>query len=164
LKIIVRLNQNIMKAKIKIIPISGIIPFVIAVLAIIFPADQGACQIIRFSYDDSGNRIKREPITVESINAKDKDIQRFLTKERLDGSITVTPDNNQGRVHIDIKDKTLSEPYSISLYAMAGYMVCETTELSDRSDIDISNLPNGLYVLLISRNGKSNAWKIYLNR
>jgi len=153
-----------MKVKIKINSVRGIIQLVIAVLAIIFPANRGVGQIIRFSYDDSGNRIKREVITVESVNAKDKDIQRFLTKERLDGCITVTPDNNQGRVHIDIKDKTLSGPYLISLYAMAGYMVYEATELSDRSDIDISNLPNGLYVLVISQNGKSNAWKINLNR
>ena len=153
-----------MKAKIRIILAGGIIPFVIAVFTIIFPANQCTGQIIRFSYDDSGNRIKREPVTVENVNAKEKDMQRFLTKERLDGKITVTPDNNLGKINIDIKDNTLSGPYSISLYAMAGYMVCETTELSDRSDIDISNLPNGLYVLVISQNGKSNAWKINLNR
>ena len=153
-----------MKANIRLTQIGVILPIVIAMLTVIFPANQVASQVIRFTYDDSGNRIKREPVTVENVNAKEKDMQRFLTKERLDGRITVTPDNNLGKINIDIKDNTLSGPYSISLYAMAGYIVCETTELSDRSDIDISNLPNGLYVLVISQNGKSNAWKINLNR
>lgn len=153
-----------MKAKNIRAQIGVILPIIIAMLAVAFLENKCTGQVIHFSYDDSGNRIKREQVTIEGINAKEKDMQRFLTKERLDGRITVTPDDNLGKINIDIKDNTLSGPYSISLYAMAGYMVCETTELSDKSDIDISNLPNGLYVLVISQNGKSNAWKINLNR
>jgi len=137
-----------------------IIPVLIPMILLTAPVCESMSQVIRFSYDGAGNRIKRDTVTVQEITDKDREMHRFLKCEKLDKDITVKPNKNSGSIHIDIKDIAFTEPYHISLYAIDGYIVYETQELLNTSDIDISHLPKGVYILVVEYGNKSDAWKI----
>lgn len=120
----------------------------------------GECQNIRFSYDDAGNRIKREVIQVEVVNEQDKGMQKFLKGDRIDKNISVTANKYTDAIHIAIKDENFAGPYDIDIYDIAGYKVLGTKAATCIYDADISHLPDGLYIVVVTYQDKTNAWKI----
>lgn len=138
--------------------------FFIILTALITGSATGECREIKFTYDEAGNRIKREAITIVEVDTKDKDMNRFMNGNRLTEDITVTPDKNKGTIHIDIKDNGSANSHHVNIYSIAGYMVFDKPTQDRVFDIDISHLPNGIYVLVISSDGKSDAWKLDYNR
>ena len=120
----------------------------------------GECQNIRFSYDDAGNRIKREIIQVEEVNEQDKEMQKFLKGDRIDKNISVTANKYTDAIHIDIKDENFAGPYDIDIYDIAGYKVLGTKAATNIYDADISHLTDGIYIVVVTYQGKTNAWKI----
>ncbi len=120
----------------------------------------GECQNIKFSYDDAGNRIKREVIQVEVVNEQDKEMQKLLKGDRIDKNISVTANKYTDAIHIDIKDENFAGPYDIDIYDMAGYKVLGTKAATNIYDADISHLSDGIYIVVITYQGKTNAWKI----
>lgn len=120
----------------------------------------GECQNIRFSYDDAGNRIKREVIQVEGVNEQDKEMQKFLKGDRIDKNVSVTANKYTDAIHIAIKDENFAGPYDIDIYDIAGYKMLGTKAATCIYDADISHLPDGLYIVVVTYQGKTNAWKI----
>ncbi len=120
----------------------------------------GECQNIRFSYDEAGNRIKREVIQVEEVNEQDKEMQKFLKGDRIDKNISVTANKFADAIHIDIKDENFAGPYDIDIYDIAGYKMLGTKATTNIYDADISHLPDGIYIVAVTYQGKTNAWKI----
>lgn len=124
----------------------------------------GECQEIKFTYDEAGNRIKREAITIVEVDTKDKDMNRFMNGNHLTEDITVTPDKNRGSIHIDIKDNGTANSHHVNIYSIAGYMVLDKPTQDRVFDIDINHLPNGIYILVISSDENSDAWKLDYKR
>ncbi len=118
-------------------------------------------QKIQFTYDDAGNRIKRELVTIQEVNKQDKRMQRFLTGNSLDRDITVEIDKSSNLIHINAKGLTLQEEYKIAMSSIAGYMVLESQlPKTGYTEVDISQLPKGVYVLVVTNGTESKAWKI----
>ncbi len=116
---------------------------------------------IQFTYDDAGNRIKRELVTIQEVNKQDKKLQKFLNGNSLDKEITVVTDMSSNIIHVNAKGLTLQEEYKIAMYSIAGYMVLESQlPTSGYTDLDISQLPKGVYVLVVTNGTESKAWKI----
>lgn len=126
----------------------------------------GNCQIVRFSYDDAGNRIKREVVSIQEINVETDDeiLQKYVNSNRLSREVTVIPDQNRDLIHVDFKDKTTSVDYKISLFSISGLLAYESLSDDHVSNINLSGLHNGIYILVLNCNSESSAWKILLSR
>lgn len=121
----------------------------------------GYGQHIRFTYDDAGNRIRRELVTIQEVNTQDRKMQKFLTGNNLDSEITINADKSSNLIHINTKDRKLQGEYKIAMYGIAGYMVLESQlSITGYAEVDISQLPKGVYVLVVTNGTESKAWKI----
>lgn len=121
----------------------------------------GYGQHIRFTYDDAGNRIRRELVTIQEVNTQDRKMQKFLTGNNLDSEITINADKSSNLIHINTKDRKLQGEYKIAMYSIAGYMVLESQlPITGYAEVDISQLPKGVYVLVVTNGTESKAWKI----
>ncbi len=130
-------------------------------IMLILSLNHGYGQRVQFSYDEAGNRIKRELVSIQEVNRQDKKIQKFLTGNGLDRDITIETDNYSNMIHINAKGLTLQEEYNIAMYSIAGYLVLESQLTSaGYAEVDISHLPKGVYVLVVTNGTESKAWKI----
>ncbi len=118
-------------------------------------------QRVQFTYDDAGNRIKRELVKIEEVNLQDKRMPKFLTGNSLDREISIETDKSSNLIHINAKGEAMQEEYWIALYSIAGYMVLES-QLSKTgyAEVNISLLPKGVYVLVVTNGTESKVWKI----
>ena len=115
----------------------------------------------RFTYDDAGNRIRRELVTIQEVNTQDRKMQKFLTGNNLDSEITINTDKSSNLIHINTKDRKLQGEYKIVMYSIAGYMVLESQlPITGYAEVDISQLPKGVYALVVTNGTESKAWKI----
>ena len=113
----------------------------------------GYGQHIRFTYDDAGNRIRRELVTIQEVNTQDRKMQKFLTG--------INTDKSSNLIHINTKDRKLQGEYRIVMYSIAGYMVLESQlPITGYAEVDISQLPKGVYALVVTNGTESKAWKI----
>lgn len=126
----------------------------------------GNCQIVKFSYDDAGNRIKREVVSIQeiSIGTEDEILQKYVNSNRLSREVSVRPYQDRDLIHVDFKDKTVPVDYKISLFSISGLLAYESQSDAHVCNINLSDLPNGIYILVLNCNSESSAWKILLSR
>ncbi|MDA8692516.1 FG-GAP-like repeat-containing protein [Saprospiraceae bacterium] len=73
---------------------------------------------------------------------------------------TVFPNPTTSAVFIKIDDGTLTDDDRISLFTMAGHQLYSSIIDSTESKIDLSQYPEGLYILVLTINGFSESYKI----
>ena len=134
--------------------------FYLALLPVVCTA-QGR---IRYSYDASGNRIKREIVmSVPKAMAKEQNFsqedQNFSDMLR-DHSIKIYPNPTKGALRICISGLKGTDKCSLEVYTTLGVQILTKKVEADNIDINISNQPNGVYLLQITINGQSTTWKI----
>nr|NQU89281.1 T9SS type A sorting domain-containing protein [Bacteroidota bacterium] len=133
-----------------------------------------------FSYDDSGNRTKREAIFIPSPPDKDdngqqKDETGFKNQEVLKsdivkhtanvGSVTINifPNPNGGMFKVSLEGWEKDTKSSLIMHSLSGKEVTRVETLRQHTNIDISSHPNGTYILTIFIDGKKEVWKIVKN-
>lgn len=119
---------------------------------------------IGYSYDASGNRVKRAIVMpVPKAMAKQQnfssDNQSFSDMLR-DHSIKIYPNPMKGALKICISGLKGTDKCSLEVYTTLGMQILAKKVESDNIDINISNQPNGVYLLQIVINGRSTTWKI----
>lgn len=130
----------------------------------LLPVVSSAQDRIGYSYDASGNRVKREIVMpVPKAMAKQQnfssDNQSFSDMLR-DHSIKIYPNPTKGALQVSISGLTGTDKCSLEVYTAQGAQVLTENVKTDNVDINISNQPNGVYLLQITINGKSTTWKI----
>lgn len=130
----------------------------------LLPVVSSAQDRIGYSYDASGNRVKREIVMpVPKAMAKrqnfSSDNQSFSDMLR-DHSIKIYPNPTKGALRICISGLKGTDKCSLEVYTTLGVQILAKKIETDNIDINISNQPNGVYLLQITINGKSTTWKI----
>ena len=134
---------------------------IIVLIMSLLSARTVSAQDIRFTYDDAGNRIKREVIQIEQvIDFKDKNLKKFITRQQIDKEISVSADKYTDKIRIGINDDSFDGSMEVEIYSIAGYRMKGTQTEGRVTDIDISNLPKGIYVVILKYKDKSNVYKI----
>ncbi len=118
---------------------------------------------IEYSYDASGNRIKRE-IVMPVPKAKAKQSlasgAQTFTDVLRNHTVRIYPNPTEGALQISISGLTDTDNCSLSIYTSQGARVMTENVNADRADINISNQPAGVYLLRITINDHSSTWKI----
>lgn len=129
----------------------------------LFPVFTFAQSKIGYAYDMAGNRIKRE-IVISASRAMAKkqsfESQDFYSERLREHSVKIYPNPTQGNLRVSISGLGNSDKCHLGVYSIQGTQILAFDVNSDNANVDISNQPNGVYLLQITINGKSTTWKI----
>lgn len=119
---------------------------------------------IGFTYDDSGNRTKRELInlnksaSISGLSGKEWDdplLDKLSTLE-----IKIYPNPTKGKIKIEIPQINNSLKGTIEVFDTNGRLVLNKTDINPSNVIDIHQVKNGFYFLKIHYLEETLQWKI----
>jgi len=130
----------------------------------LLPVVSSAQDRIGYSYDASGNRLKREIVmSAPKAMAKQQNFavdSHAFTDMLRDHTVKTYPNPTEGALQVSISGLTGTDKCSLGVYTAQGAQVLTENVKTDNIDINISNQPNGVYLLQITINGRSTTWKI----
>lgn len=103
-----------------------------------------AQRCLTFNYDDDGNRISRNVIN-NCLEMKDY-LEVEESQEVTD--VSVYPNPTGGSFKIVVPESIRNEHASYLIYDLNGVLIVEK-KLDAETDVDIGNMPNGIYLLKI---------------
>ena len=136
--------------------------------------DLSAQEIVSFDYDASGNRISRTIILEEQKTApeflpdstytKQSEIKEVETAKywAKDGEkvITIYPNPNGGMFKIGFEGWAKELNGNLQLHTLNGNLILDEPLLQNNIKIDITDQPDGTYLLTISIDGRKETWKV----
>ena len=123
-------------------------------------ANTAISQVVKFTYDDAGNRIKREVVTVlEMRQQEESEIPKFIKSMDLETLANVSIDESSNNIHVEFSE-TDTTTINTAIYSIAGYKCYEADFKSPVFDVEIGKLPKGAYILVLTIDNRSKAWKI----
>ena len=128
---------------------------VLSLLFVVAPFVGYSQTTLHFTYDNAGNRTSRT-IVVRSLQAPDYDVNTSVDLYE-DAKVRI---KELGQDFLQVEILELKNNASISIYDASGkaFLSCEMSETV--SSIDISAIPQGIYVLRIVIDGEENTWKL----
>lgn len=116
---------------------------------------------VLYYYDSAGNRTQAYKDIIFRSEGEVDDADREPRRENLSlHRITIYPNPTEGQLSVEITGEGSLEGASITIYGMRGNTVYSNTEPEAENAIDLSNSPNGVYMLIIRVDGKTSSWKI----
>ncbi len=119
---------------------------------------------IGYSYIAGGYRTGREVImSVPQPKAKKHlfNSRSQMYSEQLNGhTIELHPNPTHGVLRVFISDRSQADKCFIDVYSTQGARILTCNAHTGNVDIDISNQPNGIYMLRITINDKTAVWRI----
>ncbi len=120
-------------------------------------------EIKKYSYDEAGNRIKREYILTTSTKSTSSNAELEPEEFEFDENtaILVFPNPTAGVLNIEVKNNNESETsITAKVFSLSGQNILRQQSNNTSFDIDISNQPDGTYLLNLLINGKSKNFTI----
>ena len=117
-------------------------------------------QTVNYEYDNSGNIKSRKVITLKSSDAASDSIVESRIFEDTEINIKIYPNPTRGDLKIEVPDYKDNEILIFQAYDMNGRLLLNTKRNEASTTLDLSNFPNGTYILRMSRNGKASSWRI----
>jgi hypothetical protein len=90
-----------------------------------------------------------------TFNGVNSDCVTGITKPMNLEGVTIFPNPSANLLYVNLSYP--SQDYSIEVYSTLGQQIFET---SDETVIDISNVPNGIYIVMVKQDGKIQTTKI----
>ena len=113
---------------------------------------------IVFDYDKSGNREKR---TVINLTKSAKAVHEIITEQVEEREIKVYPNPTQGQIKVEISNNADINTCTITINSLgSGRLITRKKATFPTTEIDLSNQPNGFYIMVINIDGKIVSWKI----
>jgi hypothetical protein len=131
-------------------------------LLLLFAAFDGIAQTYEFTYDASGNRIKRQVIVLTKKAIIPHDTLKLKLDEnlvRLDDA-RIYPNPTKGLLQIELPASIVNDAILL-LYDSNGKMIVQQTAVEAKNELNLLQFPTGTYILSI-RVGQSGRkeWKI----
>lgn len=118
---------------------------------------------ISYTYDSAGNRVRREAgVTVQKAQAKQHDIslEGTLSDVPCDRLVKISPSPTEGVLRVSVPRRKASEKCTLWVYTSQGSEVLAGNITTDNTEIDIRQLPAGIYLLKVAINENSTTLKI----
>lgn len=114
---------------------------------------------VRYSYDNAGNRVKRE-IVVSTKSVADNSIPEYYSEMLSEKDIRIYPNPTPGHLKVEVAGWDNGDKCTFHIYNSVGQRILSSRATSSYTELDISFCSNGLYILHITLNGKETVWKI----
>jgi YD repeat-containing protein len=111
-------------------------------------------QVVKFTYDEHGNRTKREvTITLQSkVKQNQQDIEP--TEDQMgERVIKIFPNPTRGDLNVNITNLKENEHLTVTIYDMNGRTIINTPITEGSNAVDMNSQAQGMYIMLIT-NGK----------
>lgn len=112
---------------------------------------------IGYNYDAAGNRVKRELVLSRSQSQEAKRSVAY-SDVLVDHQIQIVPNSKSGKVKVAALDGKLQ--FSVMVYNVSGQNVQTLKDVRGQAEVDLSNNPNGIYVLVLEVGQEKTTWKI----
>lgn len=116
-----------------------------------------------YEYDKRGN-ITRKYVTATpyrvSFEVNPDSISNPHLLEENELLIRIHPNPTKGLLKIDIENFNYGDHVEMSLYNVEGQTLLKSTIVDSHIDLDISDYIDGIYILVLVRNGKQSSWRI----
>lgn len=114
-------------------------------------------QTIVYSYDESGNRVRKEvKKTTRGISGDDM-FEDSEDASPANKNLTVSEKN--GKITILIKELDQDTPYEISLYSTNAILLYSKTIDTNSTTVSLTEYPAGTYVLTIKHKEETTTYK-----
>lgn len=125
---------------------------------------QETIENIVFSYDAAGNRIEREVIYYQG-GAKSAQVTHEEEEEpEFDKGLNVYPNPATHSIYLTINEDVLqSKQQELYVFDMLGKLLYQTKFLEETNRIDVSQWPEGNYILKLIFDNKHKEWIIVKN-
>jgi hypothetical protein len=124
-------------------------------------------QSVHYTYDEVGNRIEKSTLVLKSGSAsstpEDEIPVEDKTFEKFNVLIYPNPTDSQVSIEITGNDNTVSsgDIFQLAIYDLHGRVIQQQTmSAGGRTDLNLENKPDGLYLLIIRNEGTVSQWKI----
>lgn len=115
---------------------------------------------LKYTYDDAGNRTKREIVLSSLKSAISTDETTSFIEEVSGQRIVIYPNPTKGQLAIEIIDMENSMTGNLTIFNLRGQIIAKEQISSNRTSIDISSEPKGTYILHINIKEETSTWKI----
>lgn len=113
---------------------------------------------ISYSYDLAGNRVKRE-IVMSSLAPKNSLVTGF-TEVLAKKNIRIYPNPTKGHLRVEVVGYDSTDKCLLQVFNATGALIINKKATLPFTEINITNQPNGIYLLQITLNGENTKWKI----
>ena len=114
---------------------------------------------ISYSYDLAGNRVKRE-IVMSSLAPKNSLVTGF-TEVLAKKNIRIYPNPTKGHLRVEVVGYDSTDKCLLQVFNATGALIINRKATLPFTEINITNQPNGIYLLQITLNGENTKWKIF---
>ena len=142
----------------------------LVILSIIAGIANGQTDPVSFSYDDNGNRIHRAIIVQKSMIVQFPTTELSLDQNLIppepvgDMTIKIYPNPTRGILKLEIQNIASEETPTYMIFDLNGTLHISKKLVSPETNIDISHLKDGLYILRIIIGKDISDWKIIKSR
>jgi len=115
-----------------------------------------------FSYDDSGNRTKREIVLTKSgtiLQGTSSENEDLILDKIADHEIRIFPNPTKGVLKVEIPELP-EDKSNLYVYNLQGSMLINKTVTKHIHNIDLHKYPSGMYILKIVLGTEVSEWKI----
>lgn len=112
---------------------------------------------VGYSYDAAGNRVKRE---IALSRTQSQEAKRSVAYSDMisDHQIQIVPNSKSGKVKVAVLDG--KSQFNVTVYNVSGQNVLTLKNVRGQTEVDLSNEPNGIYVLVLEIGQEKTTWKI----
>lgn len=118
---------------------------------------------IEYEYDEVGNRICQSCVMPVQNKAMAKPVfpigEMHDDKSRL-VSVEIYPNPTSDYIHVIVKGNSMTCNYSLTLYTSQGERLYSKAITDEMTDINLSDYPNGVYLLAVGVEGNKTICKV----
>jgi hypothetical protein len=119
---------------------------------------------ITYTYDINGNRIKREldakKSALVSFPVKEQDIKPLEELTEFEEGIKVYPNPTSGIIKVLLENFEDPIKGNLIIYNLSGIVLKQMKINAPFTEVDVNEIPDGIYVMRLLLNGKSLDYKI----
>lgn len=131
----------------------------IAIILFLLCISNAFADRIVYTYDASGNRTSSREIVFRGQGSEDNDSEPRRDNLSL-RRVTIYPNPTEGELRVEITGDDTFEGSSITIYGASGSIVYYDNEIGSINDIDLTQYPRGIYMMIIRIDGDTSSWKI----
>ena len=122
---------------------------------------------VNFEYDESGNRtrryieLKKAEENGESVKTEESTGWQSEVRDVMQGAeLTIFPNPTDGLINVNIAGVNGSNFFRLTLSTLSGTIIEERNSVDENTQLDISRLAQGMYLLTVSTPSERRVWKI----
>jgi len=133
----------------------------IIIVSIFFTQLVFAQTAVSYTYDDAGNRITRQIVTLPSKESNNKKYNNESKSSEVEdvfgnGNITIYPNPAEELLNVYLENIEIEEEILLQLYDINGKLLKTNRTKDTKSTINLSNNTAGMYILkIISGNNRA---------